>query len=593
MKLKNCWEIKQCGREKGGRLEAKLGSCPACPTRGHSCWMVSGTLCGGEVQGTFAQKEMNCLKCSVYQLYNLHTGTQRKQLMNAYKPELAKYVNGAVGIFEGKTSDEELALAAGGLSGHLEAQVQVRTRELLAINKQLKDEIKDRKRAERTILRMAYYDSLTHLPNRVLLKERLKAEISRAQRDKHSLAVFFLDLDQFKTVNDTMGHSVGDALLRSVSLCLQKCLRPYDVLSRFGGDEFVVVMPKVENPNHIVGLAERMIEAVKVPITLNSRKIYTTLSIGIAVCPGDSKDHDTLLKYADIAMYRAKDLGRNNYQFFEPEMNRKLVQFTKLAGSLAEALDREQLRLEYQPQIDIYTRELIGLEALIRWDHPEYGIISPMDFIPLAEDTGMIVPIGEWVIRTACRQNMAWQEAGYAPVRIAINLSAKQLHQKTLQEKILNVLNETGLAPNWLDLEVTESEIMKDTATAVSTLRTLRAHGVNVSLDDFGTGYSSLNYLKTLPVNTVKIDQGFIKNLPENECDVSIAQAIITMAHCLKLKVIAEGVETEKQLELLKRLKCDMYQGFLFSRPARPEIAIEMLSNTRWQATIRPAEVAA
>jgi diguanylate cyclase (GGDEF)-like protein len=486
MALKNCWEIKKCGREKGGAREVELGSCPACPDRGHSCWIIAGTLCGGEIQGTFAQRDMDCLKCEVYKLYNIRTGTERERLIDEYKHELAKYLNGDVDSFTGKTNQEALAVAAGEFEEKLEAQLQARTQELLAINRQLQEEIKERKRAEKTIRHMAHYDALTNLPNRVMLEDRLKAEISRAGRGNDSLAVFFIDLDRFKTINDTQGHPVGDLLLQSVAERLRKCMREYDVLARFGGDEFVAVLPKIHNPQHISMLAKRIIEALKTPFTLNFQKIYVTTSIGIAVYPGDAEDHDTLVKQADIAMSRAKDLGRDNFQFYEPEMNRKLMEFAKLESALAEALERRELRLEYQPQIDISNHELIGVEALIRWDHPEHGLVPPMDFIPMAEETGLIIPIGEWVVRTACRQNVAWQDAGYPPVRIAVNLSARQFRQKILQEMVIDVLDETGLEPRWLDLEITESQIVKDTATAVTALRDLRARGVNVSLDDFG-----------------------------------------------------------------------------------------------------------
>ena len=532
--------------------------------------MISGTLCGGQVQGTFAQKEMNCLKCEVYKRYNLRTGMDKGQLIKEYRSELAEYIDGDVEGLAGQTNEEALELLTAGMEATLEEQIQARTHELLVINRQLKEEIEERKRAEKTIRHMAYYDTLTELPNRVMLEERLKAEISRAERGGESFAVLFVDLDRFKTINDTLGHGAGDLLLKSVAQRLRKCLRQYDVLSRFGGDEFVILLPRITNPKHVSMVARRIVETLKIPFKLESRKLYITLSIGIAHYPQDSKDHGTLLKYADIAMYKAKDLGRNNFQFYEPAMNVRLMQFAKLEGSLAEALDREELRLEYQPQIDINNGNLSGVEALIRWDHPEFGLVSPADFIPLAEETGLIIPIGEWVLRTACSQNVAWQQAGYRAVRMAVNLSARQFRQKTLQEMVVRILDDTGLDPQWLDLEITESEIMQDTANAVAVLRDLRGRGVNISLDDFGTGYSSLNYLKMLPVNIVKIDRAFVRNLAANDEDAAIAKAIISMAHTLRLKVIAEGVETRDQLDLLRSFGCDLYQGFLFSRPVRP-----------------------
>lgn len=452
----------------------------------------------------------------------------------------------------------------------LEQRLKEQSRILHEKNVQLVNEIRERKKAEEAIKQMAYYDVLTKLPNRALLEDHLKQEINRTERDGKLLGILFIDLDHFKTINDTLGHTVGDQLLQAVAARLQQCLRKYDIIARFGGDEFIAVLSKATDSTQIASLTQRIIEALKIPFELASQKLYITSSIGIALYPLDGSDVVTLLKHADTAMYRVKELGRNSFQFYEPEMNKRVTEFKQKGTALCEALERSEFFLEYQPRVDIISQRLYGVEALIRWRHPEWGVIYPNEFIPIAEDIGVILPIGEWILKTACEQTIQWQKAGFHPVRMAVNLSVRQFRQHTLQQLILQILKESGLEPKWLELELTESDILKDTANTVATLRNLNQQGVSIALDDFG-GYSSLNYLKILPVNTVKIDQGFVKNLPQNDDDVQIANAIIALAHSLKLKVVAEGVETKAQLEILKKLNCDLYQGFYFSQAVSPE----------------------
>lgn len=577
MTLLRCWEIRKCGREKGGINEALLGPCRAYPDRGHSCWMVTGTLCGGKIQGTFAQKDLNCLRCEVYQLYNLRSGRDKSLLATQCGLELAQYFKGSFDSLRGCTPEKLLETITESLNATLEEHIQARIRELVEANKRLQKEIEVRKHSEHQIRHMAYHDPLTELPNRIMLEERLAEEISRAQREQQNLAVLFINLDRFKIINDTLGHSMGDKLLKAVAKRLKRHLRTFDVVSRLGGDEFVVVLSGIKKPQHVTPLARRLLDRLKIPLHIEMRRLYITASIGIAVYPGDGQDPPTLLKNADCAMHRAKELGRNGHQFCEPEMGKRAAEQGRLETALPEALERRQFFLEYQPQLDLRTNTIVGTEALVRWRHPDLGLILPGNFIPLAEETGLIIPIGEWVLRTACEQNKAWQNAGCTPVRVAVNLSARQFRQQILAQLVARVLKETRLNPEWLELEITESAILKDASNTIAQLKTLSERGVKVSLDDFGTGYSSLNYLKTLPVNSVKIDRTFVKDLPTNGDDVVIARAIIVMAHRLKLTVVAEGVETNEQLDLLRRLRCDIAQGFLISRPLPAKKTGELL----------------
>ncbi|MBS3908755.1 MAG: EAL domain-containing protein [Actinobacteria bacterium] len=443
------------------------------------------------------------------------------------------------------------------------------------------EDITERKHAEEMLNYMAYFDLLTDLPNRTLLSDRLVLAIANAHRNGHMLAVFFLDLDRFKAINDTLGHTVGDQLLQRVADRLKRCLREGDTIARLGGDEFTLLLPRVDTIDDVTVVAQKVIDVLKPSFMFEGGELHVTTSIGIALYPDDGEDVSSLLKNADIALYRAKEQGRNNYQLYAPSMNAKAFERLAMEGNLRKALERQEFTVYYQPQLDLATGEIIGMEALIRWNHPDLGLVYPAEFIPMAEETGLIVPIGEWVLRTACEQNKAWQDAGHAPIRMAVNLSCRQFQQVDLAERVARIVKETGLDPRYLELEITESVLMKDADAAVDTLNKLKKKGIYISIDDFGTGYSSLGYLKRFPIDVLKIDRSFIRELSAGTEDAAIATAIITVAHTLKLKALAEGVETLEQLELLRSLKCDSMQGFLFSRPLPAEEASKILGEER------------
>jgi len=438
-------------------------------------------------------------------------------------------------------------------------------------------DITERKQAEEMIKYMAYHDSLTQLPNRNLFNERLKQALADAERNKTNVAVLFIDLDRFKVINDSLGHAFGDLLLKSVSRRLQGCLRDHDTIARQGGDEFTVILHDCTEES-AKNVAERMINELANPFVLNNHEVTISPSIGISLYPSDGTNPDTLIRNADRAMYQAKDHGKNNYQFYEKDMEAQYTKRLKLENDLRKALARKEFVLYYQPQVDIHSHEVIGVEALIRWNHPENGFISPAEFIPLAEETGLIVPIGEWVLYTACLQNKAWQDAGYTPMRMSVNLSARQFRQTDIDVLVDRVLKETGLDPKYLDLEITENMSMFDVDMTTETLQKLKRLGVNISIDDFGTGYSSLNYLKRFPIDSLKIDQSFVHDIHSDTDDAAIVKAILAMAHSLDLKVVAEGVETERQLSFLKEQKCDQAQGYFFNRPLSPEHLESMLT---------------
>ena len=431
---------------------------------------------------------------------------------------------------------------------------------------------------EQRLEHLAFYDPLTNLPNRVLFNDRLQQAITRAARNKSMAAIMFLDLDRFKAINDTLGHKAGDELLIEVSRRLAKCIRGSDTVARLGGDEFTVILPDVSDVHHVSAVAQKIIEAVAVPCTLEGQEVFVTTSVGISVFPHGGESVESLTRSADIAMYQAKSQGRNNFQFFRDATRAESTALFALENHLRRALERNELNVHYQPQVDIETGRITGMEALLRWQHPKEGDIPPGKFIPLAEETGLIHAIGEWVLRQACAQNKAWQDAGFAPMRMAVNLSARQLKQKNLAEKVAEILDDTGLDANWLELELTESVVMQNAEEAVGLLNQLKSIGVWLSIDDFGTGYSSLSYLKRFPIDTVKIDKSFIHDVDTNEDDAAISQAIIALANSLRLKVIAEGVETGEQLHFLREHQCCDAQGYFFSRPLPPS-AITALMN--------------
>jgi diguanylate cyclase (GGDEF)-like protein len=424
--------------------------------------------------------------------------------------------------------------------------------------------------------RIAFFDMLTRLPNRQMFKDRLHLILS-GHKSAGLIGILFLDLDQFKYVNDTMGHASGDNLLKLISRRLHKSLPKNALLARMGGDEFAVLLPEMKHSDDAAQTAEALIKALKASFPLGGQEIYITSSIGISVHPEDGRDADTLMKNADTAMYRAKEHGRNNYQFYTPSIHTKGIKRLQMETMLRHALERDEFVLYYQPRVSTRTGELLGVESLVRWIHPELGMIHPMEFIPLAEDTGLIVQIGETVLRKACSQRKKWTESGLPPFRISVNLSPRQFRQMELPEVIQKVLKETQIPPAQLEMEITESAAMQDVNYAILMLRVLKEMDLTIAIDDFGTGYSSLSYLKRLPIDVIKIDKSFISGIKPGSDDAAIAQAIIVLGHTLKLSVTAEGVETTEQHAFLKEQQCDEIQGYLIGKPMSAETFEEWL----------------
>ena len=429
-------------------------------------------------------------------------------------------------------------------------------------------DVTERKRAEDQIYFMAHHDALTGLPNRSVLMDRLTQALLQAERNGHQVTTIFIDLDNFKLVNDSQGHSAGDKLLRVVAERMTKCVRAADTVVRLGGDEFVVLLVDQVNSQQVASvILDKIRAALAEPVPIDGQMFRVTCSIGLSVFPEDGADAETLLMNADMAMYQAKEKGRDNFQFYTSEMNTAARERHLLQEGLRSAIARKEFALLYQPQVDLRSGQVFAVEALVRWHHPELGVVLPAKFIPMAEETGLIVPLGEWVLREACRQNKAWQDAGVAPIRVCVNISARQFREKNWVKRVEYALSESGLDPRYLELELTESLLMQDTTHAVTTMRALQSIGVQFSIDDFGTGYSSLSALKSFPVARLKIDQAFVRNLPYDENDRSIATAVISLGQKLNMKVIAEGVETAAQLAFLQDHDCDEIQGFHFSRP--------------------------
>ena len=444
--------------------------------------------------------------------------------------------------------------------------------EIIGIEGTTRD-ITERKQTEQHLRYLVNYDALTKLPNRTLFRDRLEHAMAYARRYNHLVVLMFLDVDRFKAINDSLGHLVGDQLLQAVSERLRSCAREGDTVARLGGDEFAIVMEGIVDISDADIAAKKVLRAMSKSFILEGHDMFVTASIGVTVYPSDSDDIESLIRNADTAMYRAKQAGRNNYQFYTEDMNTRAIESLLLQNNLRKALDNQEFLLYYQPQINLTSGEMIGMEALIRWQHPELGLLSPKQFISIAEETGLIIPIGEWVLRKVCLQLKEWQSRGLPLFRVSVNLSACQFKQRNLVGIISEIIEETGVDPSYIELEITEGVLVDDEEKAIDILHKLKKLGMQISIDDFGTGYSSLSYLKRFPINTLKIDKSFIRDISTNADDAAIAEAIIALGHSLRLKVIAEGVETLEQLEFLSPRGCDEVQGFYFSEPL-PELTI-------------------
>jgi len=498
-------------------------------------------------------------------------------------------------IKDGRPQKNEFALQLEEQEFHYELQIVPYLNDLtLAIVR----EITDRKRAEERVHKLAYFDTLTGLPNRQLFQQQLAHAIERAQASNTKVAALYVDLDNFKRINDTLGHNFGDVVLKTIAERLDSCIRSDDCvirpeaddtelrLARLGGDEFVAILQDLESTDDAVTVAERIRSELTKPVEHLGHEFVVTSSIGVSLYPDDGKDIDALLKNADVAMYQAKNGGRNSVRFYSGTMSLRSLERLELENGLRYALQRDELELHYQPQIDLATGNISGVEALLRWQHPERGNIPPGNFIPLAEECGLITPLGEWVLARACRQAMAWQAKYGSHPNIAVNLSSQQFFHSDVAEVVLKTVYDSGLEPTTLQLELTETILMHDVKETVQTLNRLKSAGVSLAMDDFGTGYSSLSYLKRLPLDILKIDRSFVSDLENNSDDAAICAAIIAMAHNLDLRVVAEGVETQAQLDYLRGQKCDEIQGFFISKPLPPdELARRFLDETTREVT--------
>jgi diguanylate cyclase (GGDEF)-like protein len=472
-------------------------------------------------------------------------------------------------------SEQMAALAA--LGRQVIAQVELRQH--IA---DLERTIAERVQVEEQLLFHTFHDALTAMPNRSLFLERLASWMTRTkQSDSYRFAVLFLDLDNFKVINDSLGHMAGDQLLAALSQRLQACLRPEDFVARFGGDEFGILLDEVSSVTDAIHVIERVQENLTIPLTVSGQEVVTTVSIGVVLSSCTYEHPEEMLRDADTALHRAKALGRARYEVFDRTMHISAVTRLNIENALRRALERGELLLHYQPQILLDTGKIIGVEALMRWQHPQHGLVSPAEFIPVAEETGLIVPIGEWGLREACRQTKAWSDAGLPKLRVAVNLSARQFKHRDITRMVAQILAETGLDPSSLELELTESDVMEHAEASIATMHELKQLGVQLAIDDFGTGYSSLSYLTRFPIDTLKIDKSFVQHSTVDSTDMTIVKAIIAMARHLHVNVIAEGVETEAQRTLLSMHQCDAAQGYLFSRPLSSDLLAPFLQNGR------------
>lgn len=440
-------------------------------------------------------------------------------------------------------------------------------------------DLSQNKQTQEKLNHLAYHDALTDLPNQVLFKDRLKQAIALSRRSDQLQAVLLLNLDRFKTINDSLGYTAGDRLLQSVAERLTSCVRESDTVARFGGDEFAIMLTQIPRAQDAANVARAIKQTLDQAFLFEDQEIFVSSSVGISLYPQDGRDTAGLLKTAGVALDRAKVQGGNNFHFYTAGGTTRALKQLVLESNLRPGLERSEFVVQYQPQVDVRGFHLVGMEALVRWQHPSLGLLYPNEFIPLAEDNGLIIALGDWVMRTACAQNMSWQDAGLTPMRLSVNFSARQFQQPTFITDVAQILKDTNLDPRWLELELTESSIMKDPEEAIEKLHELKLMGIHVAIDDFGTGYSSLNYLKRFPIDTLKIDKSFVSDVCKDPHDTAIVRAIINLGHALDLTVIAEGVETKEQLQYLSALECDVVQGFLFSKalsaPAFEELLVE------------------
>ena len=474
--------------------------------------------------------------------------------------------------------------------GQLKIAVNTMAHDLEASRDELLVRIQSEREAAQQVEYLAYHDKLTGLYNRSMFSRLLEQGLTESRRYGRPLAVMFVDLDRFKNINDTLGHEAGDALLQEVAQRLKSCMRDSDTIARMGGDEFVVLLPSANDQEGLAAAAQKILGVLAQPFAIGGQEFRVTASIGISMYPGDGDDEPTLMKHADIAMYQAKEEGRNSFMFYSPAMNRHSIERLAFESSLRMALEAQQFHVHYQPKVDCRTGRMTGVEALLRWRHPELGAVSPAKFIPVAEEMGLIVPLGRWVLQTVCRQHVAWIHQGLAPLRVAVNLSARQFADDRLLDDVTSILAETGMKAVHLEVEITESMLMRQPEKAKRVLEAFKRLGIWLSVDDFGTGYSSLSNLKRFPIDTIKVDRSFVRDLPANQEDQAITDAIIGMAKTLNMSVVAEGVETHGQAHFLRDRGCDEIQGFYFSRPVAPE-AIAGILQASPEAILRGNDV--
>lgn len=506
--------------------------------------------------------------------------------MTAYdlKPEISKdeflsYIEPLRNGESKQISFETLHQRKDGTTYPVDVRLQLSSSEKPPVYIAMTLDISDRKIAEEKLNHLAYYDKLTDLPNRRLFIDRLQQTMKEATRNEQLVAVLFIDIDHFKKINDSMGHEAGDILLKEAAQRLASCIRLSDTLARLGGDEFTLVLSSLQHANDAISVAENILQYFSNPFIIKSVELFISVSIGITLYPLDDNSADDLLRNADTAMYHAKQNGRNNFQFYSAEMTAQVEKRLKLEGELRDALLKNEFVLFYQPKIDAENNTIVGMEALIRWQHPRLNLIAPDYFITVAEETGLIIPIGKWVLEEACKQTQLLNASGIAPIHVSVNLSARQLEEPGFVEMLEQILKDTQLNPVLLDLEITESMLMSDINSVIQILNELSVLGVSITVDDFGTGYSSLAYLKQFPISTLKIDRSFIRDTPENKDDMSITIAIINMASALGLQTVAEGVETKEQLDFLKQYKCNLFQGLYFSKPIAFDKIVKLFQN--------------